>query len=244
MKTVLVLGGTGATGRLVVQNLLEQGHKVIAIVRREHECLQPYTQMENYQQIIASISEMKVETLMPHMNKCDAVMICLGHNLTFNGIYKEPRKLVTGAVQLCKQTIEQLQTTKKIKVMLMVSSGVSNRDIQESAPVSQRLAVGLIRTLLPPHADNEQAADVLRVEVGQEHDQIEWVAVRPDALTNDMEHAYDMYISPIRNVIFNSGKTSRMNVARVMTDMLDDDLLWSNWRGQMPVVYDNMAAPS
>jgi len=48
----------------------------------------------------------------------------------------------------------------------------------------QSIVIGLLRVLLPPQADNEQAADYLRRKIGQDHPIIEWFAVRPDSLIN------------------------------------------------------------
>ncbi len=45
--------------------------------------------------------------------------------------------------------------------------------------------IWLLRLLLPPHIDNEAAADYLRTEIGQNNTDIEWAAVRPDNLTHE-----------------------------------------------------------
>ena len=36
-----------------------------------------------------------------------------------------------------------------------------------------------MRLLLPPHVDNEQAADYLRTEIGQRDDAVEWADRAP-----------------------------------------------------------------
>ena len=125
-------------------------------------------------------------------------------------------------------------------MLLMNSSGVSNRDIREKPPLSQRLVVALLRVLLPPHADNENAADFLRLSIGRAHRNIEWVAVRPDSLTDEGSVTeYDLESSPIRNAIFNAGATSRINVANFMSRLVTEPELWRTWKGQMPVIYNS-----
>ena len=87
--------------------------------------------------------------------------------------------------------------------------------------------------------DNEKAADYLRTEIRQNNGSIEWVAVRPDSLVNDESITpYDVYPSPIRSAIFNPGKTSRINVAHFMADLISDDGIWDRWKGGMPVIYN------
>jgi hypothetical protein len=99
----------------------------------------------------------------------------------------------------------------------MNTAGNRNRDLEEPISFGQRCVVGLIRLLLPPHVDNEKAADYLRVSVGQNDSAIEWVVVRPDSLVNeDSVSEYCLHPSPTRSAIFNAGKTSRINVAHLI----------------------------
>jgi hypothetical protein len=51
--------------------------------------------------------------------------------------------------------------------------------------IAERGIFALVRLMLPPQADNEKAADYLRITVGQDDRLIEWVVVRPDTLIND-----------------------------------------------------------
>ena len=121
----------------------------------------------------------------------------------------------------------------------MNTAGNRNRDLTEPVPPGQRIVIGLLRLLLPPHPDNEKAADYLRVRVGQKDPEIEWVAVRPDSLTNeDKVTPYELYASPTRSALFNPGKTSRINVGHFMAQLIADPDLWRQWKGQMPVIYN------
>jgi hypothetical protein len=123
----------------------------------------------------------------------------------------------------------------------MNTTGNSNGDIPEKPPYSQRLVISLLRVMLPPHVDNENAADFLRVKVGQNNNNIEWVAVRPDGLIDETQVSpYDINVSPIRNVIFDAGTTSRINVADFMSELAVNTALWNEWKGQMPVIYNHV----
>jgi hypothetical protein len=116
-----------------------------------------------------------------------------------------------------------------------------NRDLYEPISIGQKLVMGLIRLLVPPQLDNEKAADILRVDIGQNNKLIQWVAVRPDTLINkDIVNEYEIYASPARSALFNPGKTSRINVGHFMAKLIVDNDLWSKWKGQMPVVYNKI----
>jgi hypothetical protein len=125
------------------------------------------------------------------------------------------------------------------KFVLMNTAGNSNRDLHEPILFGQRCVTGLLRLLLPPHADNENAADYLRTEIGRHDGEIEWAAVRPDNLIDeDRVTDYEVHSSPIRSAIFDAGLTSRINVGHFMADLITDDDTWSKWKGQMPVIYN------
>ena len=121
----------------------------------------------------------------------------------------------------------------------MNTVGNAHRGIPEIPPLSQRAVVWLLRHLIPPHADNEQAAEFLRKNIGNNDNHLSYVIVRPDSLTND-DHVgeYTVHPSPTRNAIFNSGTTSRINVADFMAELTTNNELWRQWQGQMPVIYN------
>lgn len=125
----------------------------------------------------------------------------------------------------------------------MNTAGNSNRDLHERISFGQRCAIGLVRLLLPPHVDNEDAADYLRTKIGQDDEAIQWVVVRPDALINENQvTAYEVHPSPTRSALFNPGKTSRINVAHFMAELITDEEAWNGWKGQMPVIYNKAAS--
>jgi NAD(P)-dependent dehydrogenase (short-subunit alcohol dehydrogenase family) len=240
MKKILIVGASGATGKLLVAELLKRDTEVTAIVRATSSLKSTFESHPNYREISASITEMPDNALSPLLKDCDVVLSCLGHNLDFRGIFGEPRRLVTDTIEKVTRVIESLKPNKKVKVILMNTTGNSNRDVPEKPPLSQRCVISILRLILPPHVDNEQAADVLRTRVGQSHLFIEWVAVRPDGLTDEIEvSGYKIHQSPTKNAIFAAGCTSRINVANFMANLATDSELWNVWRGKMPVIYND-----
>lgn len=238
--TTLVVGASGATGRLLVQQLLERGEPVRAIVRSPEHFLATQPDTRELTVIPASVLELTDAELAEHVAGCSAVASCLGHTLSFKGIFGPPRRLVTDAVRRLCEAVETHHHEGPTKFVLMNTTGNRNRDLDERISFSERCVIGLIRALVPPHADNEQAADFLRTRIGQTHPSLEWAAVRPDSLIDSPSvTAYDVHESPIRSAIFDAGKTSRIHVAHFMAQLITDDDTWQQWKGRMPVLYNS-----
>jgi nucleoside-diphosphate-sugar epimerase len=243
--TVLVVGASGATGRLFVKDLLNRGHEVKAIVRSPDRLPADLTNdhHDHLTVICASVLELSDAELAEHVEGCDAVASCLGHNLSFKGLFGHPRRLVTEATRRLCEAVKANGPDASTKFVLMNTAGNSNRDLVEPISFAQRCVIGLLRLLLPPHVDNEQAADFLRTSIGQDDAEIEWVVVRPDTLVNEDEVTeYDVHASPTRSAIFNPGVTSRINVGHFMAELITNDDVWKQWRGQMPVIYNKASS--
>ncbi|MBI5403888.1 MAG: NAD(P)H-binding protein [Ignavibacteriae bacterium] len=236
---ILIAGASGATGKLLVEQLINSGHRVKAIVRPSGKIPSGWSVNENIEIIRANISEMSLKEMSEHLTDCDAAASCLGHNITLKGLFGKPRKLCTDAVRLICEAINRNVPENPIKFVLMNTVANRNRNLDEKESIPQKLAIGLIRLLVPPQSDNEQAAEYLRVNIGQNHTYIQWAAVRPDALTNEEKVTeYTIHESPTRSGVFNPGKTSRINTANFIARLITEDGLWNKWRGKMPVVYN------
>ena len=241
--TTLVVGASGATGRLLVEQLLNRGQQVKIIVRSTDNLPDAVSKDGNLSIIQASILDLSDAEIAQHVSGCDAVASCLGHNMSFKGIYGQPRRLVTDATRRLCDAIRANKTATPVKFVLMNTTGNRNRDLPEPISFGQKCVIGLLRLLLPPHVDNEKAADYLRTMVGKEDSAIEWAAVRPDTLIDESEVTeYEVYASPIRSAIFDAGKTSRINVGHFMAELVTDDQAWNKWKGQMPVIYNRESA--
>jgi nucleoside-diphosphate-sugar epimerase len=236
--TTLVAGASGETGKHLVEQLLKSKQKVKVIVRSTEKLPESWQNNDLLTIIQANILDISVDKMAEYVQDCDAVTSCLGHNMSWKGIYGKPRKLVTNAVKLLCEAITKNAPNKPIKFVLMNTTGNSNRDLNEPISVGQKFVIGLLRLLLPPHVYNEKAADYLRTKIGQKNNFIEWVAVRPDGLVNEnVVTEYEIYPSPTRSAIFDAGKISRINVGHFMAELISEKDLWNRWKGQMPVIY-------
>lgn len=237
--TILVVGASGATGRLLVEQLLERGRQVRIIVRSTDYLPQSTRHHENLSVIQASVLALGDEELVTHVRGCEAVASCLGHALSFRGLFGPPRRLVTDATRRLCLAVKANGQAEPVRFVLMNTTGNSNRDLNEHISFGQKAVIWLLRHLLPPHADNEEAADYLRTEIGQNDDMIQWAAVRPDTLIDESKVTeYDVHPSPVRSAIFDAGQTSRINVGHFMAELITNDATWNAWKGKMPVIYN------
>ncbi len=241
--TTLVVGASGATGRLLVEQLLKRGQIVKVIVRSPDKLPEVIKDHNNLSIIQASVLDLSDAEMTQYVNGCEAVASCLGHNISLQGIYGHPRRLVTDATRRMCSAIKANKPEAPVKFVLMNTAGNSNRDLDEQVSFGQKCVIGLLRLLLPPHVDNEMAADYLRSKVGQNDGAIEWAAVRPDNLIDESEvTAYKAHTSPIRSAIFDAGLTSRINVAHFMAELITADDTWNKWKGRMPVIYNKASS--
>lgn len=236
---VLVVGASGATGRLLVEQLLDGGHDVKAIVRSVERMPEHLKNHERLSLICAGLLELSENEIAGHVKEVDAVASCLGHNLTIKGVFGPPRKLVTIAIRRLCTAVKTNKPSKPIRFVLMNTAGNTNRDLKEKRSFGEKCVTGLIRLLVPPQSDNEQAADYLRTTIGQDDREIEWAVVRPDSLIDEKSTTeYETFSSPTRSPIFNAGQTSRINVGHFMAELLTNDNTWNKWKGKMPVIYN------
>lgn len=241
MKT-LVVGASGATGKHLVNQLLEKGHEVKVIVRSSAVLPEDWRNKKGIEIIEAHVSEMTEADMATLLVDCDAVASCLGHNLTWKGIYGQPRRLVTDTLDLLCRAINKNAADRPMKVALMNTTGVLNKDLNEPNSFGQRTLLALLRLLLPPHVDNEKAAEYLRTGIGQDNKFVKWVSIRPYNLTSEEAVTpYEVQASPSQPAVMDPRKVRRSNVGHFMAELLTDQKLWEQWKGQMPVILDKEA---
>lgn len=238
---VLVLGANGATGFNVVTQLLKQGINVKALTRNV-EKLDSIKSIESLEIIKASILEIDNQMLKQYLNDVDAIISCLGHNITIKGIFGKPYTLVADALKKVVDAINASNKSKIIKIILMNTTACINTLQDEKFKKNENFVMKIIRLLLPPQRDNELAIGYLIDTVGVNNKYIQWIAVRPNTLINEDEVSeYTVHPSPIRSPIFDAGKTSRINVADFMVSLLKIEKLWEEWKYKTPVIYNNIS---
>jgi nucleoside-diphosphate-sugar epimerase len=235
MSTVLVLGGTGKTGRLLLAQLLAGDHHVRAVVRSRERLDADVAGHPRLTVIEASLLELSDEELSGLVSGCDAVVSCLGHNGNLKGIFGAPRRLCTDAARRVCEAIERNGSSRLIPFILMSTVLVRNDDLGELRGWFDRGVLLALRLVLPPHRDNELAADYLLRTIGKENRRVEWCCVRPGLLIDAEISAYEVAASPVAGILAGR-QTSRANVAAFMTELIDNPDTWRAWTCAMPVV--------
>ncbi len=237
-KTILVVGASGATGRWLVAEMLNRGHNVKVVVRSPESLPDSIKNHDRLTVITASVLDLTDEEMALHVEGCYAVASCLGHNMTFKGLFGKPRRLVTDATRRLCEATRANKSDELTKYVLMNTVANRNRDLNEPISFAHRCVIALLRLFLPPQPDNEGAAEYLRTQIGQKDNAIEWTAVRPSSLIDEENVSeIEVYPSPIRSIL-KDGKISRINVGYFMADLITDEETWNKWKGQMPVIYN------
>ena len=241
-QRVLLLGGTGRTGRRVLAQLVSRGVGVRAIVRSSRGLPPVPAGSPGVEVVEASLPSLSDDELRHHLHGCTAVVSCLGHVLSVKGVLGPPRDLVTRATTRLCQAIEATQPARPIKLVLMSSVSVhqpGKLDARRGA--FERAFLWLLRGLLPPARDNQLAADVLRQAIGTGHPFVQWVVVRPDTLLQGETSGYALNAGLVSS-LFAPGRTTMANVAHFMCELVTDPWTWEEWKGRMPVIVDATGA--
>ena len=218
-----------------MEQLLAQEQNVKAIVRSKERFHDIIPENANLQVIEASVLDLNDRDFEDAVKGCDAIASCLGHNMTFKGMYGKPRRLVTDSIKRVCNVIESVEHSKPIRVVLMGSNGVANPNgMDDRRPCGERFLLSCLRMSLPPVKDNEDAAAFLSKEIGRDKANIEWVVVRPDDLIEGEVSKYEVLKKPGAG-LFGAGQTTRANVAHFMSNLILNDNTWKEWLFEMPV---------
>jgi len=241
-RTVLLVGGTGRTGQRVLLQLLGRGLRVRAIVRSAGKLPPGAANDPNLKVIEAGLLSLGDEELRHHLRGCDAVVSCLGHVISFKGVFGPPRDLVTRATTRLCRAIEALEPARPARFILMSSVSVHRPGgLDARRGRLERAFLWLLRGLLPPARDNQRAADFLLDGLGAGHPRVQWAAVRPDALLEGDVSEYTVHEGLVSS-LSKPDSTRMANVAHFMCELATNDDAWGAWKGKLPVIID-AAAP-
>lgn len=236
---VLVLGASGATGRLVVKRLLERGIDTRIVVRESSVISEGILAHEQVEIVRGNITDFDAAMYAHLISGCDGIVCCLGHNITMKGLFGRPQLLVFRALRnVCEAAIAT--ASRPVRVILMNTTANIHPTVPEKRIFAERLLLALLTWLLPPQRDNVRAAKYLAKVIGQDHAIIDWTIVRPDSLIDEAEVSeYELHDTIRRSPVFDPGKTSRINVAHLIVALMTTQELWDVWRGRLPVVYNS-----
>lgn len=235
---VLLLGATGRTGGHVLTQLLERGAAVRVIVRSADRLPSGAADHPLLEVLEADLLTMPLAGLVAQLDGCDTVISCLGHTVSPRGVLGPPFHLVEQAVRRVHEAIEVRPPAEPVRLILMSSVSVNRpqrADTRRGA--GERAFLWCLRAVLPPARDNQRAADFLALEVGPDHPLLQWVAVRPDTLTEGDVGPYALHESLVAS-IRKPDSTRMAQVGHFMAELATDDATWQRWCGRMPVIVD------
>jgi nucleoside-diphosphate-sugar epimerase len=238
---VLLLGGTGRTGRRALEQLLRRGAGVRAIVRSAAKLPAGAAGHSGLTVVEADLLSLSDQGLLNHVRGCDTVISCLGHVLSIKGVFGPPHDLVTRTVARVHRAAEALDPAKPVRMIVMSSVSVNH----PGAPDPRRgtLEKGFLRALrvlVPPSRDNQRAADFLFRTVGATNAHTRWVVVRPDTLLEGDLSPYTLHEGLVSS-LFAPAATTMANVAHFMCELATDPTAWEHWKGKLPVIVDTGA---
>lgn len=235
-QQAVLVGGTGRTGRLVLEQLLSRGIRVRAIVRSPHKLPAAAADNPNLRVIEADLLSMSDEDLRNQVRDCQTILSGLGHVTSLKGIFGPPRDLVTQATRRLCRAIEVLQPSAPVKFILLSSVSVNHPGgLDTRRGALEKLILWVLRSLVPPSRDNQQAADFLFQGIGAAHPFVQWVAVRPDTLVEGGVSDYTLHESLVSS-LFKPDQTNMSNVAHFMGELTVNPQTWDAWKGKLPVI--------
>ena len=238
-QTVLLVGGTGRTGQRVLEQLLSRGASVRVLVRSPGK-LRPGTAANPHVTVVeADLLSLSDDDVRRHLRGCSAVISCLGHVISVKGVFGPPRDLVTQATTRLCRGIEALQPAEPVRFVLMSSVSVSHPEgLDTRRGMFERLIVWMLRGLIPPARDNQQAANFLWRDIGAAHPFVQWVAVRPDTLLDGDASEYALHEGLVSS-LFAPARTNMSNVAHFMCELVANPKVWGVWKGKLPVLVNS-----
>jgi uncharacterized protein YbjT (DUF2867 family) len=196
---IAVLGATGATGRLVIEQALARGDQVVAYVRNP----QGIAAEPGLKVVAGQLSDTPV--LKAAISGTDAVLACLG---TYK---KKPIDLMQKSVPLIIRAMKEVNVQR---LVLLSAYGVG-----ETALTAGFIARIVYKTLVPSVYRDKELSEALLPDSG-----LKWTGVYPVGLT-DGPLANAIEVRPMALVQKVSGlpMVSRANVARAMLDAARND---------------------
>ncbi len=235
-QTILLVGGTGRTGQRVLEQLLSKGISLRVIVRSARKLPTGAAKNPNLAVVEANLLSLGNEDLQRHVSGCDAVISCLGHIVSFKGVFGPPHDLVTQATTRLCRGIEALQPSKPVKVILMSSVSVNHpRGLDARRGMFEKAFLWILRGLIPPARDNQQAANFLYDNIGTSNPFVQWAVIRPDTLREGEVSEYSLYEGLVSSLLA-PDNTNMANVAHFMCDLATNPKAWEGWKGRLPVI--------
>ena len=149
------------------------------------------SQKRGLEVVHASLLDLSSEELAALVAGADAVVQCLGHNLTFRGLWLPPYLLVKTACERLTAAVAE-SGKPRAKFVLMGSDGAAHPGEDDPRSLGERALLAVMRALLPPVRDNEAGAAYMH-GLGMKSG-LEWTVLRPTDMKNGEAQPYTLYV--------------------------------------------------
>jgi len=193
---IAVFGGTGGTGQQVIEQALDAGHQVSALVRDPNRLSEASQQADI---IVGDV--LNTQDVSETISGAEAVVVSLGSRSD------SPENTVSEGTQ---KVIACMQEIGVKRLIVVTSLGVG--DSKDQVPVAFKL---VIKTVM-----RKIMADKERQEQFVQNSGLDWIIIRPGGLSDDP--ASGAYIFGTDESII-AGRVSRADVAEFILRNLTDD---------------------
>lgn len=205
---LLVLGATGGTGRQIVREAAAKGHSVVALVRSKAKA-------PNLPGALLIEGDARDENaLFRALDGCSAVISSLGTSLS-------PFKEVTLLSSATRALVKAMDRQKVRRLVCITGMGAGDSR-GHGGFVFDNLFFPLL--LAKVYQDKDRQEEIVRSS------KLDWVIVRPAALTNKPARGAIRALTDLSNV--NGGSIPRADVASFVVEQLVDD----KWLRQLPSI--------
>jgi len=205
---ILVLGPTGRTGRLVVDEALKRGHKVSVVVSHEYRLKTDPKLLDVHEG-----TTLNKYTLAEAMKGCDAIISTLNISRTSDFPWADLRTSEDFLSVSMKNILEAAAEQHVRRIIITTAWGVG--DSWKDIPFWFRWLVNQ-SNIQYAYYDHERQEELL---VNSDTD---WTIVRPTWLTDSLKEK--KVIISLNNKPRPALTISRLNVARVLLDILEKGL--------------------
>lgn len=169
---ILILGITGRTGRLAVEEAIKRGHEVVGIARN------PYAVDVKDVEIFAG-TPYEPETVVKAIKGCDAVISTLNTFPQSQGLFGKLNSPSDNVSMSIKNTIRVMGKTGINRIVVVSALGVSD-SVREKPGIFS--IINRVSNNKYAYADHDVQENVL------ERSRLDWTVVRPAGLTDNNEN--------------------------------------------------------
>ncbi len=203
-----VFGATGQTGKPFVQQALDKGHEVKAVVRNPDKL----SDIKHEKLEIVSANIFSYEELEKHFSDVDVVVSMLGFSIK--------SRTITGYSEATKAIVKAMNAHEKKRLILMHSMFTEESSRNQASGFFIRWV--LLPMIKPALVDMDAAEKFLQSDDSAKN--IEWTTICPPGLKNEPVTEKEFKAEEDVYYIENAASISRADVARYIIKTAEEDL--------------------